>query len=127
MIGTGIVGVVAVRRHRRCVDQPPWPLGGDGRFEHIARARQVDPSAFLARPHDDEGQVHHDVDIGDQRIDGIAIEDVALQVDRLRPTPLGGIERPPRHADDLRDVGMGFERLDRRDPDLPSRAGDRNA
>jgi hypothetical protein len=52
--------------------------------------------------------VHNHVGIGDQPGDGIAVENVALPVGRLRPPLLGRIERSPRHTDDLRHVGMIF-------------------
>lgn len=72
--------------------------------------------------------MHDHVDVGDQRVDRVSVQDVALPVHRLRPPAFGGVEGPPGHSDDLLDVGMGLERLDRRDPDFPpGRPGDCHA
>ena len=98
----------------------------DGRLEHVARARHVDALALLTRAEHDEGEMDDDVGVGDQGIDGLAIEDVALLVGGLRPAVGIGVEGAPGHADDPLDGGIPFERIDRGDSDLAGRAGDRN-
>ena len=73
-----------MRRPTRCT-----PAAGarrcHRRLEHVAGAGQVDPRALLARTHDDEREVDHDVGVADQRVDSVAVEDVTLPVLGLGP------------------------------------------
>jgi len=68
--------------------------------------------------------VHDHVDVGDEFVDGAAVEDVALPVGRLGPALFRGAERPAGHPDDLADVRVVFQRRDRRLADLAGRSGD---
>ena len=88
-----VVGVVAVGRDRRRVDQPPGPLGGHRRLEYVAGAGQVDPRALLARSHDDERQMDHHIGVGDQVVDRLPVQDVALPIGGLGPPERGRVEQ----------------------------------
>ena len=68
----------------------------------------------------------HDVGIGDQRVDGVAVEDVALPVLGFGPAVRRRIERPTGHADDPLHLGVLLQRLDRRNADIARRPGDRD-
>ena len=92
--------------------------GGDGGFEDVAGACEIHPGALLARSHDDEGEVDDDVGVGDQGVDRIAVQDVALPVFGLGPAMLGRIEAPSCHPDDPLDLGVALQRVNRRDADV---------
>jgi hypothetical protein len=66
------------------------------------------------------------VGVGDQRVDRVAVQDVALQIFRSGPAVRGRIEGTPRHPDDSLDFRRMFERLDRSDPDVARRTSDGN-
>ena len=51
------------------------------------------------------------VDGSDQRVDGSAVQDVALLILGPRPSVRGRVEGPPRHPDDPVDLGPSLERL----------------
>ncbi len=119
----GVVGVIAIRRHRRRIDQPARTLRCDRRLEDVARAGQVDAPAVLTRTHDQVSEMDDHVGSGHQRVDRVAIQDVALVVLGLRPAVLGRIERTARHPDDLLDFRVPLHRVDRRDADLAGRSG----
>jgi hypothetical protein len=55
----------------------------------------------------------HYVGVGDQRIDSVAVQDVALKVFGPGPSVRSRIERMPGHPDDSLDFRRMFERLDR--------------
>jgi hypothetical protein len=55
----------------------------------------------------------HHVGVGDQRIDSVAVQDVALKVFRPGPPVRSRIEGTPGHPDDSLDFRRMFERLDR--------------
>src|SRR3954462_13018768 len=114
----------AVRRDRRCVDEPSYVRCGERSLEHVSRAGQVDASALGPAAEDDVGKMHDDAGVGHERVDGVAIDDVALAVLRLDPAPATGIERPPGHAEDAVDSRVGFERVDGSDADLAGWPGD---
>ena len=66
------------------------------------------------------------VGIDHQRVDGRAVQNVALPIDGLRPAVGGGVKRPPRHPDDALHSRITLQRLHDRDPDLTRRPGDRD-
>jgi hypothetical protein len=98
--------VVAVGGDRRGVHKSLWALRGDRRLEHVAGPGQIDSRTLFPRSHDDEREVHHDVGVGDQGIDSIAVENVALPVFRLTPVLSREVERPTGHPDDALHGGV---------------------
>ncbi len=59
-----------------------------------------------------------DVDVGDQRVDGVAVKDVALPVLGLGPSLVGRVKRPAGHSDDPVYVGVSVESAHRRYADV---------
>ena len=59
-----------------------------------------------------------DVGVGDQGIDGVAVEDVALPVLGFGPSLIGRVEGPAGHPDDALYVGISVESADRRYADV---------
>ena len=72
----------------------------------------------------DEGEVDDDVGVLDQRLDRVAVEDVAAPVFGLLPALRAEVEGAPRHADHPLDLGRALQGGDERPADLPGRAGD---
>ena len=129
LLGEQAVGVLgeAVRRDRRGVDEA-LRTRRDGGLEHVARALDVDVARVRRCLHDDEREVHDDVGAVDQPLDRRPVEHVAAAVLGALPAVLGGVERPPGHADDAPDLARGcfLERRDERLADLAGRAGHRD-
>src|SRR3984957_10070264 len=65
-----------------------------------------------------------DVDLGHQRVDSFAVQDVALLVGGFRPAVGRRVERAPRHPDDAVHRRITLERFHCRDPDLTGRPAD---
>ena len=76
----------------------------DARLEHVAGALQVDRSGLLAIAEDDEGEMHHDVRVGDELVHGRTFQHVTTAIFDLRPAVFGRVERPSRHAQDTLDL-----------------------
>jgi hypothetical protein len=68
----------------------------------------------------------HHIGVSNQRVDGVAVQDVAPQIFRPDPAACGRIEGTARHPDDPLDFGRTFERLDRRDANVARRPRDGN-
>jgi hypothetical protein len=68
----------------------------------------------------------HHVGIGNQRVDGVTVEDVALPVFGFSPAPRRWIERSTGHADDALHLGMLVQRIDRRSTDFAGGPRDGN-
>ena len=108
----GVVRVEAVRRDRRCVDEPPRTSGCRG-AERVQRALDVDRVRRLAGAADhDEGQVHHGVRPREGLLQSALVAHVALPVGELRPALGRGVERAAGDADDPRDARLGLEERD---------------
>ena len=120
---SGQVAVEAVGGDRGGVDEP-LGAGRGGGFEDVARAAQVDLAALVLAGDDHEGEVDDDVGLLDQRVDRVAVEDVAAPVFDLLPAVGGDVERAARHADHPLDLGHALERGEEGLADLPGRAGD---
>ena len=89
-----VVGVEPVGGDRRGVDEALRP-GADRRLEDVAPALGVDPVRLVGVAEDDEREVDDDVGAGDERVDGVAVEDVAalvgdLVASRARPGRTAG-------------------------------------
>jgi hypothetical protein len=54
--------------------------------------------------------VDDDISLGNQRIDGIPVQDVALLVFGPGPSVLGWVKGPPRHPDDPVNSWRTFQR-----------------
>ena len=65
---------------------PPSP-------QDVVGALEIDTGALLARAQDDEGDVDDAISLGDQRIEGIPVQDVALLVFGPGPSVLGCVKR----------------------------------
>ena len=100
--------------------------GGDRGLEHVPRAVDVDPARAVARLEDRERQVDDHVGALHGVVDALPVLDVALAVLRLLPALRRGVERAPRHADDLLHLARALERVDERDPEVAGRAGNRD-
>ena len=68
----------------------------------------------------------HHVGIGDQSVDGVAVEDVTLPVFGSGPAPRRRVERPTGHPDDPLHLGAPLKCLNRGNSDLARGSGDRN-
>ena len=93
-------------------------------MEHVAGSGDIDPLALVSGAHDDEGQMNDDVGIGNQCVDGAAVQNVALPIRRLQPPPRCRVKRPARHAVNTLDCRFAFERRYGRGPDLAGRPRD---
>ena len=121
-----VVGVIAVCRNRRCVDQARRPGGCHRRLEDVSAAGQVDPAAVLARSHDQVRQMDDDVGVRNQCVDGTAVENVPLAVLGLCPAVGDRIERAPGHPDDPLDGRIALQRVDCGDAYLAGGSGHRD-
>src|SRR5271166_569789 len=65
-----------------------------------------------------------DVDLGHQRVDSFAVQDVALLVAGFLPAVGRRVERAPRHPDDAVHRRITLQRFHSRNPDLTGRPGD---
>jgi hypothetical protein len=101
----------------------PWPRR---HFGCPTGALQVDAGAFFTGAHDDEREVDHHISVGDQRVNRLAVKNVALLIDRLGPPQRRRVEGPARHPDDLLHRGFVFQGRHCRFPYFSGRAGDSN-
>ena len=93
---------------RRRVDEPRGTRG-NGCLEDVACALEVDLPGLVVGAEDHERQVDDHVRAREERVERVAVEDVALPVLGALPAMLGGVERAPRHPDDALDLGLALE------------------
>ena len=83
---------------------------------------EVDRARLLAAAHDDEGEVHEHVGLGGERVDGLAVEHVALAVLGLaQARASAGSNGAPRHPEHAADVAAAIQRAQERAADLARR------
>jgi hypothetical protein len=116
--------VETVGGDRRGVDESLRARRGGRRLEHRARALQVDAAGLLEPAHDDEREMDDDVRVGDQGVDGAAVQHVALPVLGLAQPERGGVERPARHPQHAADAARPVAGAQERAADVAGRPGD---
>src|SRR3954453_20261227 len=121
-----VVGVEAVRRDRRRIDEP-LDAGRGGRAEDVEGALDVDGAGgLLVAADDQEGEVYDDVGAGEGFLQRRLVPDVAAAVLHLRPAMLAGVERPAGDAHDLADALVVLQQRHEPEAEGSGRAGHGN-